>query len=67
MSDQVDGYNAEIRASASQHGAIIVDFFNTTIFTSPTTLADDGNHPNGTGYDAITAIWWGVIEGLVGR
>ena len=67
MSDQVDDYNAEIRASAGQHGAITVDFFTTTIFTSPATLADDGNHPNGAGYDAITQIWWGVIEGLVGE
>lgn len=67
MSDQVDSYNAAIRASAGQHGAIIVDFFNTTIFTTPATLADDGNHPNGAGYDAITQIWWGAIEGLVGE
>ncbi len=62
MSAQVDRYNDAVRARAAQHEASVVDFFHTTIFTSPSTLADDGNHPNAAGYDAIAALWWAALE-----
>ena len=32
-------------------------FYATTIFADPATLSDDGNHPNGAGYDVIAALW----------
>ena len=62
MSAQVTRYNDAIRARAAQRGAVVVDFFATTIFTSPTTLAGDGNHPNGAGYDIITGLWWAALD-----
>jgi hypothetical protein len=40
-----------------------VDFFNSTIFENWATLSDDGNHPNGAGYDAIATIWYQAITG----
>jgi len=67
MSAQVDRYNDVVRARAAQHGALVVDFFHTTIFTSPATLADDGNHPNAAGYDAIAARWWAALEPWLGE
>ena len=63
MSTQVSIYNDEIRNLASTNGATTVDFFNTTIFEDWTTLSDDGNHPNGAGYDAIATIWHQAITG----
>jgi lysophospholipase L1-like esterase len=62
MSAQVDRYNDAIRAVAAEHGAVVVDFFATTLFTSPSTLAEDGNHPNGAGYDAIAALWLAALR-----
>ena len=62
MSAQVDRYNAAIRAEAAEHGASVVDFLQTTIFTNPSTLAEDGNHPNGRGYAAITELWLAALQ-----
>lgn len=62
MSAQVTRYNDVIRARAAQRGAVVVDFFATTIFTSPATLAGDGNHPNGAGYDVIAGLWWAALD-----
>lgn len=62
MSQQVNSYNNALRSKATQYGALVVDFHNTTIFTSPTTLADDGNHPNAAGYDAITELWFARLS-----
>jgi len=67
MSTQVTAYNSAIQAAATAQGAITVDFYHTTIFTTEVTLADDGNHPNGAGYDAITQIWWDVLAGMLGE
>lgn len=62
MSRRVSLYNSEISRRAAQYGAATVDFFNTTIFTNPATLADDGNHPNSAGYDQIAEIWFNAIR-----
>ena len=29
------------------------------------TLAEDGNHPNAAGYDAVTDIWFAALEPLL--
>jgi len=63
MSTQVSIYNNEIARLSSANSATTVDFFNTTIFENWATLSDDGNHPNGTGYDAISTIWYQAIIG----
>lgn len=65
MSQQVIAYNNAIRAKATEYGAVVVDFYNTTIFTTPATLAEDGNHPNAAGYDAVTDIWFAVLEPML--
>lgn len=65
MSQQVIAYNNALRSKATQYGAQVVDFYNTTIFTNPTTLADDGNHPNAAGYDAITQHWFTRLSTLL--
>ena len=57
MSAQVVRYNDSIKTLAAQYGAYTVDFYATTLFQDTATLAEDGNHPNGPGYDAIAAIW----------
>ncbi len=61
MSTQITKYNNQVKAHAASHGAETVDFFNTTIFENTSTLSDDGNHPNGVGYDAIAQIWYQEI------
>ena len=63
MSTQVTVYNNRVKSYAATHGATTVDFFNTTIFENWATLSEDGNHPNGAGYDAITTIWYDAISG----
>ena len=63
MSTRVSVYNNSVKTHASTHGAATADFFNTTIFENWDTLSDDGNHPNGAGYDAITTIWFNSING----
>ena len=64
MSTQVSIYNDEIARLSSAGGATTVDFFNTTIFENWATLSNDGNHPNGAGYDAIALIWYQAITGF---
>lgn len=58
MSRQVAAYNAVIREEAARLSATVVDFNATTIFVDPSTLSDDGNHPNARGYDRVTDVWW---------
>ena len=65
MSAQVRRYNEVIAQKAAEYGAITVDFFETTIFTDPATLADDGNHPNADGYDQISDIWLAALRPLL--
>ena len=63
MSQQVANYNAALRALAAETDNVaVVDFYNTTIFTDPATLADDGNHPNSAGYAAISALWQSLLS-----
>jgi len=62
MSQQVLRYNDLLRKLATENDRVaIVDFHATIIFTDPTTLADDGNHPNSAGYDAIAALWQAAL------
>ncbi|HPJ72624.1 MAG TPA: SGNH/GDSL hydrolase family protein, partial [bacterium] len=63
MSAQVGRYNGAVQAQAAAAGAVTVDFFDTTIFENDATLADDGNHPNGAGYDYIAGRWFQTITG----
>jgi lysophospholipase L1-like esterase len=65
MSQIVVRYNTVIGNAAATHGAITVDFYNTTIFTDPATLYDDGNHPNPSGYDQIAQLWFASMEPLL--
>lgn len=65
MSIQVTRYNAEIARLAILLGATTVDFFNTTIFETWATLSEDGNHPNGLGYDEIATIWFNTLTGAM--
>lgn len=62
MPGQVKAYNATLRALAKKHGCGLVDFSASPIFTNPSTLADDGNHPNASGYDKIAAVWMGALK-----
>jgi lysophospholipase L1-like esterase len=61
MSTGISVYNDRVQTHANTFGAQTVDFFNTTLFENWSTLSDDGNHPNGAGYDAITNIWYSAI------
>lgn len=61
MSEQVKRYNAIIQSQAAQYGALTVDFYNSDIFITSATLADDGNHPNAAGYDLITQAWYKAL------
>jgi len=65
MGQQVVAYNNVINAKAAQYGARGVDFYHTPIFTTAATLADDGNHPNAAGYDAITTRWFDAVGPLL--
>ena len=67
MSVQTGRYNAVIRELAASYGAATVDFFDTKIFETSATLSEDGNHPNGAGYDAIAGIWGQAISTAVAR
>jgi len=66
MSLQVQGYNEVITQKAAQYGALTVDFYDTTLFTDPATLYDDGNHPNQAGYDSIAQKWYETSLPLLG-
>lgn len=61
MSSLGMAFNDVLRAKAAEYGATTVDFYNATIFTDPSTLADDGLHPNAEGYDLIAPIWFEAI------
>ena len=66
MSAQVGRYNTVIVQKAAQYGALMVDFYQTTIFTDLITLADDGNHPNAAGYDIVAGRWYDTLKPLLG-
>lgn len=63
MSTQVSTYNTAVDAVATTYSATTVDFYATTLFETWATLSDDGNHPNGAGYDAIADLWYAAITG----
>jgi len=65
MSKQVARYNARLRELATAHGALTVDFSGGTWLTDRKGLADDGNHPNARGYDAIAGQWLAALEPLL--
>ncbi|MCX6064554.1 MAG: GDSL-type esterase/lipase family protein, partial [Chloroflexi bacterium] len=62
MSVHVTALNDIIKKKAAEYNTVPVDFYHTDIFTNPTTLADDGNHPNSAGYEIITQVWFAAIE-----
>ena len=62
MSRLGGAFNEAIRAKAAEYGATTVDFYNTTLFTDPATLAEDGVHPNTQGYDRIAQIWFEALR-----
>ncbi len=62
MSRLASAFNTAISAKAAEYGAATVDFYHTTIFTDPATLAEDGIHPNAQGYDQIAQIWFAAIR-----
>ena len=59
-------YNTVIAQKAAQYGALMVDFYQTTIFTDLATLANDGNHPNAAGYDIAAGRWYDTLKPLLG-
>ena len=61
MSEHVKAMNEIIKEKASLYGAITVDFYDTDIFTNPSTMYSDGNHPNTAGYEKITELWFSAI------
>ncbi len=61
MSVQTRKYNEVIREMAERFGATTVDFSDAKLFTDPTTLDSDGNHPNGKGYDVIADVWYRAV------
>lgn len=65
MSLQAQRYNEIINEKSAQYGAKVVDFYNTDIFTNPSTLYDDGNHPNQVGYDLIAQKWYEALSPLL--
>ena len=67
MSIQTGKYNAAIRELAASYGATTVDFFDTKIFETRATLSEDGNHPNGAGYEAIAGVWHQAISAAAAR
>jgi lysophospholipase L1-like esterase len=67
LSARVAGYNAALAAKADEHGAATVDFYHTTIFSDPSTLAGDGTHPNAAGYDHIARIWFAALRPLLNK
>ena len=62
MARRAATYNRAIAAAAEHYGAATVDFYHTTIFTDPSTLAGDGNHPTAHGYDLIAQMWFESIR-----
>ncbi len=62
MSRIATAFNQIIQEKAAQYGATPVDFYHTTIFTSSTTLSDDGNHPSAAGYDAMANVWFSAMR-----
>lgn len=62
MSIHVNAMSAILQKKAAEYGAVTVDFYKTDIFTNPATLSSDGNHPNTTGYEKITQIWFAALE-----
>jgi len=66
MSAQVRAFNEEVRALAAQHGATLVDFYETTIFEDDATVADDGFHPNAAGYEVVSDRWEEALTGELG-
>ena len=61
MSMQAVKYNSEIDKWADAYGAITVDFFGNEVFTSASTLSADGMHPNASGYEEITQLWYKAL------
>jgi lysophospholipase L1-like esterase len=65
MSHLVTAFNDIIIAKAAEYGAATVDFYNTTIFTDPATLSEDGIHANPAGHDQVAQIWFDAIRQLL--
>ena len=62
QSRNVVGFNAAIRDLAARYHATTVDFTTTTVFTDPTTVFEDGLHPNAVGYDIVAGVWWDALR-----
>jgi lysophospholipase L1-like esterase len=50
---------------AAQYGALTVDFYDSAIFSDPSTLIEDGNHPNPAGYDLVAELWFEVLRPIL--
>ena len=61
MSQQVVRYNEALEGLAAQYGALTVDFYDSAIFSDPSTLIEDGNHPNPAGYDLVAELWFEAL------
>ncbi len=58
LSERFDDIAVEV---ADEHGALTVDT-NDPFWSDPSTMADDGIHPNAVGYERLTELWLGVLD-----
>ena len=61
MSAQVLEYNARIDAWSDEYGALTVDYYASDIFVEPASLSADGMHPNESGYEEISQLWYKAL------
>lgn len=62
MSAMVGRFNEATRAAAKKHNATVVDFFDTVLFEAGATMSADDVHPNATGYEIISGMWFKAIQ-----
>ncbi len=65
LAQLIQRYNATITQLAAQYKAVIVHFHEAAMFRDPIMFADDGTHPNESGYDQIAQMWWNALQPLL--
>jgi lysophospholipase L1-like esterase len=65
MSAQARKLATVTREIASANGCVVADFLDAPFFRDRALLADDGNHPNAKGYDAMAKIWLDALQPLL--
>jgi lysophospholipase L1-like esterase len=65
MSAQARKYADVVRQVAAENGALVADFLEADFFFDRATMADDGAHPNGKGYEEMTEVWLNAMQPLL--